>query len=81
MKILIINTPRYNGSSVTREGRCELIMHYRVDNPATLLIIASLLRDGNHQINFIDANGLDLSYKSISLLMKDKKYDVIIFFY
>lgn len=79
MKILIINLPRYNGSSVTREGRCELIMHYRIDTPATLLIIASILREKNYQINFIDANGLNLSYKSISELLKNKKFDFVIF--
>jgi len=79
MKILIINLPRYNGSSVTREGRCELIMHYRIDTPATLLIIASILRENYYQINFIDANGLNLSYQSISELLISKKFDIVIF--
>ena len=59
MRILIINPPRYDNSSVTREQRCELIMNYRVDTPATLLIIASLLREKNYQIKFIDANGIN----------------------
>jgi len=79
MRILIINLPRYNGSSVTREGRCELIMNYRVDTPATLLIIASILREDGHLIDFIDANGLDLSYNSITSQIKNEKYDSVIF--
>ena len=79
MKILIINPPRYKNLSVTREQRCELLMNYRVDTPATLLIITSMLRERNHLIKFIDANGMDLSYDYISNLLKDKKFDCLIF--
>jgi radical SAM superfamily enzyme YgiQ (UPF0313 family) len=79
MKILIINLPRYGADSVTREGRCELIEKYRIDTPATLLIIASILRESNYQIDFIDANGLNLGYKFISKQIKKKEYNCIIF--
>jgi len=80
MKILIINLPRYHGDSVTREGRCELILKYRVDTPATLLIIASILRKNEeYQIDFLDANGLNLSYKDISQEIEEKNYDCVIF--
>lgn len=79
MKILIINLPRSGIFSVTREGRCELILNHRVDTPSTLLIIASLLREKNYQIDFIDANGLNLSYKTITEQIIGKKYDCIIF--
>ncbi|MFX0071612.1 MAG: B12-binding domain-containing radical SAM protein [Candidatus Hermodarchaeota archaeon] len=79
MKILIINLPRYGIFSVTREGRCELILNHRVDTPATLLTIASLLRNINYQIDFIDANGLNLSYKTIVKQLKSNKYDCTIF--
>ena len=79
MKVLIINLPRYEGSSVTREGRCELILDYRVDTPATLLIIASLLRNENQSIKFIDANGLNLSYNDLLNLLKIIKFECLIF--
>ena len=79
MKILIINLPRYQGSSVTREGRCELLLNYRVDTPATLLIIASLLRKNNYEIDFIDANGLNIGKRDIIIRLKNKKYGCIIF--
>ena len=79
MKTLILNLPRYKGSSATREGRCELLENHRVDTPATLLIIASLLREKNYQFDFIDANGLNLSYKYVSDQIKNQRYDIIIF--
>ncbi len=79
MKILIINLPRFQGSSVTREGRCEFVCNYRVDTPATLLIIASLLRDQNHEIDFIDTNALDLDYEYIRSFIKNKNPECVIF--
>lgn len=79
MIILIINLPRYQGLSVTREGRCEFVCNYRVDTPATLLIIASLLRNHKHQIDFIDANALNFDYSYIEKLLNKKKYDYVIF--
>ena len=79
MKILLINLPRYKNSSVTREGRCELILNYRVDTPATLLIIASQLREINQAIRFIDANGLNINYKKISYILEVKNFDCVIF--
>ncbi len=79
MKILIINLPRYMNSSATREGRCELLLNYRVDTPATLLIIAAILRENDCQIEFLDANGLNLGFKTITKLLKNKKFDCVIF--
>ncbi len=79
MKILIINLPRFNGFSVTREGRCEFYTKYRVDTPINLLIIASILRENSHEITFLDANGFNLNYKQISNEIKEKKYQCIIF--
>ncbi len=79
MKILIINLPRFQGSSITREGRCEFVCNYRVDTPATLLIISSLLRNQNHHIDFIDANANDLSYSLVIDLLRSKKPECVIF--
>lgn len=79
MNILILNLPRHKNASVTREGRCELILEHRVDTPATLLIIASILRAGDNQIDFIDANGFNLSYEAISDFLKGKNFDCVIF--
>ena len=80
MNILLINLPRYNSIPVTREERCEFVSKSRVDTPATLLIIASLLRKGRkHKIEFIDANAFDLSYEIISERIIDKEFDCVIF--
>lgn len=79
MKILLINLPRYRNLSVTREGRCELMLSHRVDTPATLLIIASILIENNHQIEFIDANGLNLDYISIRGILEKKTFECAIF--
>ncbi len=79
MDILIINLPRYRGISVTREGRCELLNNFRVDIPITLLIIASLLRQNKNNVMFIDANGLNLKYQTITEILKKKDYNCVIF--
>ncbi|MBN1800501.1 MAG: radical SAM protein [Candidatus Lokiarchaeota archaeon] len=64
---------------MTREGRCELLAPYRIDPPATLLIIASILREKNHDIEFIDANGLNLDYSYVNKFFKKRFFDVVIF--
>ncbi|MFX1470318.1 MAG: B12-binding domain-containing radical SAM protein [Promethearchaeota archaeon] len=79
MKILLINLPRFHGSSVTREGRCEFVCNYRVDTPATLLIVASILRNKNHQIDFIDANAQNLSYPFLKKILIYKNPNCLIF--
>ncbi|CAD6491085.1 MAG: Radical SAM superfamily protein [Candidatus Argoarchaeum ethanivorans] len=79
MNILLINLPRYKSIPVTREERCEFISKSRVDTPATLLIMASLLRDKGHKIEFIDANAFDLDYEDISERTINKKNDCVIF--
>ena len=79
MNILLIALPRYNSIPVLREERCENITKSRLDTPATLLIMASLLREKGHKIDFIDANGFDLSYDTISEEMINKKFDCVIF--
>lgn len=79
MKILIINPPRYKSIPVMREERCEYISKSEVNTPATLLIIASMLREKGYKIDFIDANGFDLSYESISEQMINKKFDCVLF--
>ncbi len=79
MKILIINLPRFQDSSVTREGRCEFVCNYRVDTPATLLIIASLLRIKNHQIVFIDANAQNFGYSYIKTILQNRSFECVVF--
>ena len=79
MNILIINLPRYKSTPVIREERCELISKFRVDTPASLLIIAAILRNDGHKIEFIDANALDLNYEDISDMIGDEKFGCVIF--
>nr|QNO53728.1 hypothetical protein ONPGGGGH_00027 [Methanosarcinales archaeon ANME-1 ERB6] len=79
MNILLINLPRYKSIPVTREERCEFISKSRVDTPATLLLMASLLRDEGHKIEFIDTNAFDLGYEDISERTINKKIDCVIF--
>ncbi len=79
LNILIINLPRYKSIPLVREERCEGMSEFRIDTPATLLIMASLLRDKGHKIDFIDANAFNLSYENVSQQMTDKKFDCVIF--
>ncbi len=79
MKISIINLPRFQGSSVTREGRCEFVCNFRVDTPATLLIIVSLLKNQNYHVDFIDANAQNKGYPYLKVLLRKWNPDCVIF--
>ncbi len=79
MNILIINLPRFQGFSVTREGRCEFVCNYRVDTPATLLILAGQLKNHYHEIYFIDANAQDLNYSTLRNHITKKNPNCVIF--
>jgi anaerobic magnesium-protoporphyrin IX monomethyl ester cyclase len=65
MNILLINPPRVNGLPVIREDRCEIIERDTVLPPYSLLQLASILRNRGHNVNLIDANGDNLSYKEL----------------
>ncbi len=79
MNIFVLNLPRFQGFSVTREGRCEFVCNYRVDTPATLLILSALLRKHNHKINFIDANAQNLSFSVVRNYIRNINPDCVIF--
>lgn len=79
MNLLLINLPRYKSIPVIREERCEAIQSSQVTTPATLLIIAALLKEMGHKIDFIDANAFNLSYEDISKRIQNRKIDCIIF--
>lgn len=79
MDIQIINLPRYNSISVTREDRCEFISGDRIDTPTTLLIIAALLKQKGHKIFFIDANANNLNFEYLSKIITNRKISCVIF--
>jgi radical SAM superfamily enzyme YgiQ (UPF0313 family) len=79
MNILLINPPRFQGIPVIREERCEITDRYSVLQPYSLLQIASMLREANHNIQIIDANGFNISYIELKQKITDIDYDVIIF--
>ena len=79
MKVLLVNPPRYNGVSVIREERCEVTERYSVLEPYSLLQIASLLRNDNHNVSFIDLNGLDMGYDTLKDKIERTKPDAVLF--
>ena len=81
--VLLINPPRINGFSWTREGRCqekEDILG-TTKPPLSLAIIASVLRNNKVNFRLIDATALNLSSEDICNLLIDSKFypDSIIF--
>jgi len=78
MKILLINPPRFENIPVIREERCEITERSSILEPYSLLQIGALLREDNHHIELIDANGFYLNFNSISTKIK-KGFDAIIF--
>jgi len=75
MKILLFNPPRFEGVSVIREERCEIIERYSVLEPYSLLQLGAILRNKKHSVSLIDANGFDIKYSDLKL----SKCDVLIF--
>ena len=64
---------------VTREMRCESISSLQMDTPATLLILASILRGKGYDVSLIDANALNLTSVEIVNEIKKNFFDIIIF--
>ena len=79
MKILLVNPPRFHGIPVIREERCEITERYSVLPPYSLLQIAAILRSEGHEVNLIDANGLNLSWKEVDRLISKSNYDALIY--
>ncbi|KKR04500.1 MAG: Anaerobic magnesium-protoporphyrin IX monomethyl ester cyclase, Elongator protein 3/MiaB/NifB family [Parcubacteria group bacterium GW2011_GWC2_39_14] len=82
-KVLLINPPRINGFSWTREGRCQEKEDVlgTAKPPISLALIASLLRENNIKFKLVDATALDLSPTKVSNLLIESSFhpDVIIF--
>jgi anaerobic magnesium-protoporphyrin IX monomethyl ester cyclase len=79
MRVLLVNPPRFNGIPVIREERCEITERYSVLPPYSLLQIASILMTEGHEVELIDANGLNLNMEEVNERFKNAKYDVLIF--
>ncbi|HHT9145827.1 MAG TPA: B12-binding domain-containing radical SAM protein [Candidatus Wunengus sp. YC61] len=81
--VLLINPPRINGCSWTREGRCQEKEDVlgTAKPPISLALIASLLRENNIKFKLLDATALDLSPTKVSNLLIESSFhpDVIIF--
>ena len=67
------------GIPVIREERCEVTDRSSVLPPYSLLQIASLLKTECHEVELIDANGLNLIWSEVTERIKASKYDVLIF--
>ena len=79
MKIMLVNPPRFNGVPVIREERCEITERYSVLPPYSLLQIGALLREQGHYVSLIDANGVDIDYGELSLLLEKDDYQALVF--
>jgi len=81
--VLLINPPRINGCSWTREGRCQEKEDVlgTAKPPISLALIAALLRDNNIKFKLLDATALDLNSGKICNLLIESGFhpDVIIF--
>ena len=79
MNVAIVNPPRYDGVSVVREERCEVVERYSVLEPYSLLQVASLLIAAGHRVRLLDANGTDASFADVESWLRASPYDVLIF--
>lgn len=79
MRILLVNPPRFHSIPVIREERCEITERDSVIPPYSLLQIASILMAKDHDVQLIDANGLNLNLEEVNERFKSTKYDMLIF--
>lgn len=79
MKVLLINPPRYENIPVIREERCEITERSSILEPYSLLQIGALLKEKNHSVGLMDANGLDLSYDEVQSRIGNFEPEVVIF--
>ena len=79
MKVLLVNPPRFQGSSVVREERCEVPERYSVLEPYSLLQLSALLRDKGHQVDLLDANGGDLDFGEVEARFRHRAFDAMVF--
>lgn len=79
LKVLLVNPPRYEGIPVIREERCEITERYSVLPPYSLLQVAGMLREQNHQVRLIDANGLNMNWEATANEMRRASYDALVF--
>jgi anaerobic magnesium-protoporphyrin IX monomethyl ester cyclase len=79
VKVLLVNPPRFNGTPVIREERCEITERYSVLEPYSLLQLAAILRGNGHEVSLLDANGFDLGFDEIVERVKAFGPDILVF--
>ncbi len=79
MNIAMVNPPRFEGTSVVREERCEVVERYSVLEPYSLLQLASLLIGAGHRVRLFDANGQNASYGDVESWLRSAPNDAVVF--
>ena len=77
MKVMLINPPKYEGLSVSREDRCETTIP-NILPPMGLVYLASILENG-HDVQLIDANGFKHDWNYIRARISDQRPGIVIF--
>lgn len=82
-KVLLINPPRIDGFSWTREGRCQEKEDVlgTVKPPLSLALMAALLRNNKIYFKLLDATALNLKSEEICEWLTESKFnpDIIIY--
>ena len=78
MNVAIVNPPRFDGDSVVREERCEVVERYSVLEPYSLLQLASLLLAEGHRVRLLDANGENATFPEVESWLRSAPYDALI---
>jgi radical SAM superfamily enzyme YgiQ (UPF0313 family) len=79
LKVLLVNPPRFAGTPVIREERCEITERYSVLEPYSLLQLAAILREAGHGVALIDANGFNLDFTDVESKIKSVGPDALVF--
>src|SRR6266571_515708 len=75
----MVNPPRFEGASVVREERCEVVERYSVLEPYSLLQLGGMLREAGHDVRLLDGNGTNTSIGGVEAWLGRTDYDALIF--
>ncbi len=78
MKVLLVNPPRYGKLPVLRDEICFQDVNY-VPFPLRLAQLASILKERGHAVEIVDCNALNISWKDLEGLLRQKEYDILLF--
>jgi len=79
LKVLLVNPPKFKGSFVQREDRCECIDHDTCVPTISLACLAQTTAKEGHTVKLVDANAYNLSLEQVRKEIEEFQPDFLVF--